>query len=125
MRQEAVDNICERVDIDLDGASRLPILPPDCRMQRVDDVYDSRSGSPQGQEEIRSALQLTIRLAPRSWHPATLLVIVTGAGEVVAEHILVPPGEAPVRDEHYGGPRPMPRRAVRPTTAAEKQFCAL
>jgi transposase len=54
-----------------------------------------------------------------------LLAIMTGAGEVVAEHVLVAPGEASVRDEHYGGPRPMPRRAVRPKTAAEKQFCAL
>jgi len=50
----------------------------------------------------------------------------TGAGEVVAEHTLVAPGEALVRDEHYGGPRPdTPRRAVRPRTAAEKEFCAL
>jgi hypothetical protein len=54
-----------------------------------------------------------------------LLVIMTGAGQVVAEHTLVAPGEASVRDEHYGGPRPAPRRAVRPKTAAEKQFCAL
>jgi hypothetical protein len=55
-----------------------------------------------------------------------LLVIMTGAGQVVAEHFLVPPGEASVRDEHYGGPRPAsPRRAVRPRTAAEKEFCAL
>ncbi len=55
-----------------------------------------------------------------------LLVIMTGAGEVVAEHTLVAPGEASVRDEHYGGPRPdTPRRAVRPKTAAEKEFCAL
>jgi transposase len=54
-----------------------------------------------------------------------LLVIMTAAGQVVAEHMLVAPGEASVRDEHYGGPRPMPRRAVRPKTAAEKQFCAL
>jgi transposase len=54
-----------------------------------------------------------------------LLVIVTGTGEVVAEHTLVAPGEASVRDEHYGGPRPAPRRAVRPKTAAEKEFCAL
>ena len=54
-----------------------------------------------------------------------LLVIVTGAGEVIAEHILVAPGEASVRDEHYGGPRHAPRRAVRPKTAAEKEFCAL
>jgi Integrase core domain len=54
-----------------------------------------------------------------------LLVIMTAAGEIVAEHVLVAPGEASVRDEHYGGPRPAPRRAVRPKTAAEKQFCAL
>jgi transposase len=57
-----------------------------------------------------------------------LLVIVAGVGEtgeVVAEHILVAPGEASVLDEHYGGPRPAPRRAVRPKTVAEKQFCTL
>ena len=54
-----------------------------------------------------------------------LLVIMTAGGEVVAEHVLVAPGEASVRDEHYGGPRPAPRRAVRPKTAAEKEFCAL
>ena len=54
-----------------------------------------------------------------------LLAVVTGTGQVVAEHVLVAPGEASVLDEHYGGPRPAPRRAVRPKTAAEKAFCAL
>jgi hypothetical protein len=54
-----------------------------------------------------------------------LLAIVTSTGEVVAEHTLVAPGEASVRDEHYGGPRPAPRRAVRAKTVAEKAFCAL
>jgi transposase len=55
-----------------------------------------------------------------------LLAITTGTGEVVAEHVLVAPGEASVRDEHYGGPRPdIPRRAVRPKTTAEKEFCSL
>ena len=54
-----------------------------------------------------------------------LLVIVTGTGDVIAEHILVAPGEASVLDEHYGGPRPAPRRAVRPKTVAEKEFCTL
>jgi hypothetical protein len=54
-----------------------------------------------------------------------MLTIMTGNGEIVAEHMLVAPGEASVRDEHYGGPRPAPRRAVRPKTAAEKEFCAL
>ena len=43
-----------------------------------------------------------------------LLVIMTGTGQVAAEHVLVAPGEASVLDEHYGGPRPAPRRAVRP-----------
>ena len=46
-------------------------------------------------------------------------------GLVIAEHRLVAPGEASVDDDHYGGPRPAPRRAVRPKTAAEKAFCAL
>jgi hypothetical protein len=55
----------------------------------------------------------------------SVLVIMTEDGAVVAEHMLVPPGEASVRDEHYGGPRPAPQRAVRPKTAAEKEFCAL
>jgi transposase len=54
-----------------------------------------------------------------------LLVIMTLTGDTVAEHTLVAPGGASVRDEHYGGPRPAPRRAVRPRTAPEKDFCAL
>jgi hypothetical protein len=55
-----------------------------------------------------------------------LLVIMTVTGQVVAEHALVAPGEASLRDEHCGGPRPAtPRRAIRPRTAAEKEFCAL
>ncbi len=54
-----------------------------------------------------------------------LLVIVGGTGQVVAEHTLVAPGEVSILDGHYGGPRPAPRRAVRPRTVAEREFCAL
>jgi transposase len=54
-----------------------------------------------------------------------LLVTDPGTGEVLAEHALVAPGEASVLDEHYGGPRPAPRRAVRPKTPAEKAFVTL
>lgn len=54
-----------------------------------------------------------------------LLIVVTGTGEAVAEHILVAPSEASILDAHYGGPRPAPRRAVRPKIVAEKKFCAL
>jgi hypothetical protein len=43
----------------------------------------------------------------------------------VADHLIVVPGEASVYDEYYGGPRPAPRRAVRPKTVAEKAFCSL
>jgi transposase len=46
-------------------------------------------------------------------------------GEIVADHALVAPGEASVLDAHYGGARPVPQRAVRPKTVAEKAFCAL
>jgi hypothetical protein len=66
---------------------------------------------------------------------ATVLLRVTGgrlsilepfAGEIVAGHQLVAPGEVSIIDEHYGSSRPdRPRRAPRPRTAAEKQFLAL
>jgi hypothetical protein len=49
-----------------------------------------------------------------------MLAIMTPAGQFVAEHVLVAPGEASVRDEHYGGPQPAPRWALRPKTAAER-----
>jgi len=55
------------------------------------------------------------------------LAIIAGPGEgtLVAEHQLVAPGQASINDDHYGGPRPAPRRAVRPKTQPEKAFCAL
>ena len=46
-------------------------------------------------------------------------------GEVVAAHDLVAPGEASIKDEHYGGARRPPRRQPRPRTAAEKAICGL
>ena len=46
-------------------------------------------------------------------------------GEVVATHELVAPGEASVKDEHYGGARSAPRRGPRPRSAAEKAICEL
>jgi hypothetical protein len=84
-------------------------------------------GSPYVDPLISSGnLPLTaLRNRPVRGHDGRLLVIMTAADEVVAEHVLVVPGAASVRDEHYGGPRPAPRRAVRPKTTAEKEFCAL
>src|SRR5271163_3741955 len=52
-------------------------------------------------------------------------VMVVFLGEIIAEHTLVAPGETSVCDEHYGGPRSAPARAVRPKTPTEKAFVAL
>jgi transposase len=46
-------------------------------------------------------------------------------GEIIARHDLVSPGETAILDDHYGGPRPYPARAVRAKTPAEKAFVAL
>jgi transposase len=53
------------------------------------------------------------------------VVVVVFLGEIVAEHLAVAPGETSIVDEHYGGPRPLPVRAVRPKSQAEKAFCSL
>jgi hypothetical protein len=54
-----------------------------------------------------------------------LLVTDLATGEIVADHTPVAPGEASICDEHYGGPRPAPRRAARARTEAEKAFLTL
>lgn len=46
-------------------------------------------------------------------------------GAVIAAHPVVSPGETSILDDHYGGERPAPRRAVRPKTPAEIAFCDL
>jgi hypothetical protein len=53
------------------------------------------------------------------------VVQVVFLGEIIAEHLVVSPGESSVHDDHYGGARPMPRRVVRPRSRAEKTFCSL
>jgi transposase len=55
-----------------------------------------------------------------------LTVIEPMTGEVLAEHRLVGPGEISLDHSHYDRPRPdKPRRAPRPRTQAEKDFCGL
>jgi transposase len=50
---------------------------------------------------------------------------ITHLGAVVAEHVVIAPGETSILDDHYGGPRAKPRRAVRARTPNEVAFCAL
>jgi hypothetical protein len=53
------------------------------------------------------------------------VITVVFLGKAIAEHLVVSPGETSINDDHYGGPRPMPERPVRPQTTAEKAFCEL
>ena len=52
-------------------------------------------------------------------------VVIEHGGEVVARHRLIAPGEVSIIDEHYGGPRRGPARAVRPRSGSERAFLAL
>jgi hypothetical protein len=52
-------------------------------------------------------------------------VVIEHDGTVVAHHPLVAPGEVSLIDEHYGGPRRGPARAVRPRSGTERAFLAL
>jgi transposase len=114
----------ERLAIERELLAPLPSLRASTGrhvMRKVDRLACVRFGSARYSVPVRLiGTQVVVRA-----DDGRLLVIVTGTGEVVAGHILVAPGEASVLDEHYGGPRPAPRRAVRPKTAAEKAFCAL
>lgn len=55
-----------------------------------------------------------------------LLILDPDSGVIHAEHTVAAPGTSSVRDEHYARARPAsPTRAIRPRSAAEKQFCSL
>jgi transposase len=113
----------ERLVIERELLAPLPSLRASTGrhvLRKVDRLACVRFGSARYSVPVRLiGTQVGIRAGD-----GRLLVIITGTGQVAAEHILVAPGEASVLDEHYGGPRPAPRRAVRPRTAAEKAFCA-
>jgi hypothetical protein len=89
--------------------------------RKVDRLACVRFGSARYSVPIR-LIGTRVELSARD---GRLIVSDPLSGDMLAEHRLVAPGEASVLDEHYGGPRPVPRRAVRPKTVAEKQFCAL
>ena len=52
-------------------------------------------------------------------------VVIEHDGVLVAQHPLVAPGEVSIIDEHYGGPRRGPARAVRARSGSERAFLAL
>ncbi len=112
----------ERLVVERERLRPLPSLRPAVRVgevRKVDRLATVRFGSARysvphtlvGTEVTVAALEGEV-------------VIRQGAAEV-ARHALVGPGEVALRDEHYGGARPRPSRAVRPRTAAEVAFLGL
>ena len=88
-------------------------------MRKVDRLSCVRFGSARySVPNVHIGRQVELRVADGT-------VMVVFLGEIIATHGLVAPGETAISDEHYGGPRPAPARAVRPKTPAEKAFCAL
>ena len=115
----------ERLECERDLLSALPSLRPALgrapATRKVDKLSCVRFGS--ARYSVPTALiGASVAVVETG---GRLRIVDAATGELVAEHAPVAPGEASIRDEHYGGPRPMPRRAVRPRSEAEKAFCSL
>ena len=88
-------------------------------MRKVDRLSCVRFGSARySVPTVHIGRQVELRVADGT-------VMIVFLGEIIAEHGIVAPGETSVSDEHYGGARPAPNRAVRPKTPAEVAFVAL
>jgi transposase len=115
----------ERIEAERDLLTALPSLRPAIGKAAVTRKVDRLSCIRFGSARYSVPTRLIGQRVAVTESGGRLLVADAATGEVVASHILAAPGEARVLDEHYGGPRPAPRRAVRPKTAAEKAFIAL
>jgi hypothetical protein len=52
-------------------------------------------------------------------------ILILSGETTVAVHPLIAPGEVSILDDHYGGPRRAPARAVRPRSGTERAFLQL
>lgn len=122
VHSEIVAIPAERLLVERERLRPLPSLRPAVRagaVRKVDRLATVRFGS--ARYSVPHALvgaEVTVAALEGE------VVIRHGMAEV-ARHRLVGPGEVAIRDEHYGGARPRPSRAVRPRTAAEVAFLGL
>jgi transposase len=115
----------ERLEAERELLTALPSLRPAIGRPGVTRKVDRLSCVRFGSARYSVPVRLIGQHVAVAESGGRLLVTDPATGEVVAEHVPVAPGEASVLDAHYGGPRPAPRRAVRPKTAAEKAFVTL
>jgi hypothetical protein len=114
-----------RLDAERDLLTALPSLRPAIGKAAVTRKVDRLSCIRFGSARYSVPTRLIGQHVAVTESGGRLLVADAVTGEVIASHAPAAPGEARVLDEHYGGPRPAPRRAVRAKTAAEKAFLAL
>jgi transposase len=96
---------------------RPPLRPGEAR--KVDKLSTVRIGSAR-YSVPRELLGRTVQVIATASE-----VTIEHAGDVVARHRLIAPGEVSIIDEHYGGPRRGPARAVRARSGSERSFLAL
>ena len=112
----------ERLEVELELLGRLPQLRANAGKviyRTVDKLSCVRFASARYSvptQNIGKVVQLRV---------ADGRISITLLGVVLAEHAVVVPGETSILDDHYGGPRTKPRRAVRPRTPDEVVFCTL
>lgn len=112
----------ERVVASLGALRALPSLRPPLRrgeQRKVDRLSTVRFGSARYSVPARLVGQSVSVVASGN------RITISTDDDIVAEHALVAPGEASLHDDHYGGPRKPPGRAVRPRTARERAFLDL
>lgn len=112
----------ERLEVERKLLRPLPSLRPPLRRgerRRVDKLATVRIGSARYSVPRELVGRDVVVIA------ADGEVIIEHADALVARHSLVAPGEVSIIDEHYGGPRRGPTRAVRPKSGTERAFVAL
>lgn len=112
----------ERLDAERSLLAPLPSLRPSFAKvvtRKVDRLSCVRFGS------ARYSVPVALIGKVVEIHVADNVVTAVHLGVTMAEHRLVAPGETSVLDEHYGTPRPLPRRAPRPRTQAEHALLGL
>jgi hypothetical protein len=112
----------DRLDTERSLLAPLPSLRPSIGklvLRKVDKLSCVRFGS------ARYSVPVALIAKTVEVHVAEGVIRVVHLGETMAEHQLVAPGETSVLDEHYGTPRPKPRRAPRPRTPAEHALLGL
>ncbi|MHB8682658.1 MAG: IS21 family transposase [Acidimicrobiales bacterium] len=112
----------ERLETERELFGPLPSLRPHIgkvTTRKVDKLSCIRFGSARYSVPI-SLIGRTVEVQVASGR-----VRIVHLGSTMAEHALVTPGETSVTDDHYGGPRPAPRRAPRPRSDVERAVMAL